>query len=785
MPKIRVTSVGIGSPLLSASLSWEYPDESLGTRGGCLVLGSGQLPKVRDVRDPVILGVHPSSSVDSRVAGPAGQSLPERVPVYVARDADDDIARRVAAGGFILLVGDSSAGKSRAAFQAVVALPDHVLIVPRDRASLGSALDRACAVRRCVLWLDDLEGYLGRGGLTRAGIVSLLVGKRAHRVVMATLRSAEEAILVGEDAGSAGGSQHRRDIHEVIELAHRIQLPRIFSTPERKRAESLAWDPRISDALAHASEYGVAEYLASGPELMRAWEDAWSANTDPRAVSHPKGAALIAAAVDIRRGGYSSPLPRALLEQVHDHYLEERGGFRLRPESMTDAWAWATSPRRATTALLSPFGDRHVRVFDYLLDRVQEELGPSDNVPDAIMEAALDVSSAADADSIGGIAYAHARYQLAERAFWVAYQARVEELGEEHLDTLDVRATRANMLRDLGRPAEAEAEHRAVVDIATRVYGPEHPQVLECRAGIAFALIRQSLPGKAEAELREVQDISSRVLGPEHRTTILSHHLRAMALHFLGRLDEAEAENRFVLGMWNRKYGPDNVSTLRSRANLSDLLYAAGRLDEAESEAHAASEGMRRIMGLRHPQTLWTWTCHADVLRELGRPTESAREYQEIIDIAITAYGPDTRLVLHSRNGLAFALIRQGLAEEADRELRDIRDIASRALGPGHDLTMASRHLRALALCDLDRPDEAQAENELALDAWVHDIEGKSTEDYTYILYYAGQLDAAERQAGEILGIRTRTLGANHVGTRRARSRLIDIQNAVKRHKSM
>jgi hypothetical protein len=46
-----------------------------------------------------------------------------------------------------------------------------------------------------------------------------------------------------------------------------------------------ARDPRIVEALTHADLYGVAEYMAAGPELVRDWEDAWS----PAAVAVPAG----------------------------------------------------------------------------------------------------------------------------------------------------------------------------------------------------------------------------------------------------------------------------------------------------------------------------------------------------------------------------------------------------------------------------------------------------------------------------------------------------------------
>ena len=601
----RITGIGVGGPLGSASLSWEYADDPAGLARGCLVLPGGRLPKVREVSDPVMLGVHPSSPVRTGSRGPAGDLLLERVPAYVPRDVDGELQRRLAVSGFVLVVGDSTAGKSRAASEAIAVLPDHVLVIPQNRESISVAIDKAAATRRCVLWLDDLERYLGPGGLTRAGVARVVAGKRSHRVIIATLRAAEEALLLaGEASREEGGWQSHRDGREVLEQAHRIPLSRIFSRSEHEQARARVFDPRIADALTHMSVYGLAEYLAAGPELMRDWENGWSPNTDSRAPSHPRGAALVTAAVEVRRGGYTSPLPREVLEAIHDHYLRQRGGALLRPEPLTDAWEWVTRPRRATTALLQGSEDQHVHVFDYLLDTVQRQSAPGDYPPDSILEIALAAAAPVDADNIADTAYDHGRYQLAEAAWLRAYRAREDLLGPEHAETLATRASRADALRKLERYVEHESEHRAIAGIAAPVYGPEHPLTLGSRTGRAFALIRLRRPAEAEEELRAVRDIAAHALGPEHDVTITSRHLRAIALHDLGRLSEAEAENRSVLAAWTRDLGPENTSTLLSRGNLAAVLQDSGQAEEAEKEARAVLEIRTRMLGPNHPDTV-------------------------------------------------------------------------------------------------------------------------------------------------------------------------------------
>jgi hypothetical protein len=154
---------------------------------GCLVLADGRLPAVSDITNPVTLGVHQAAALAG--AAPGGGAARPGAPAYIPRDVDGELRERLAAGGFVLLVGDSTAGKSRAAFEAVSGtLTGHVLICPSGPDAIAVAVDRAAQARRCVLWLDDLERYLGAGGLTAAQLGRLLTGEGHHRVGLSDFR---------------------------------------------------------------------------------------------------------------------------------------------------------------------------------------------------------------------------------------------------------------------------------------------------------------------------------------------------------------------------------------------------------------------------------------------------------------------------------------------------------------------------------------------------------------------------------------------------------------------
>jgi tetratricopeptide (TPR) repeat protein len=590
-------------------------DRFLKIENGCVVLPTGTLPRVRDMTDPISLGVHPAAAIPAIGANPERPS--DRVPVYVPRDIDAELREHLTRSGFVLLVGDSTAGKSRAACEAMQAsLPDHVLIAPKNRDVIAAVIAKAAEARRCVVWLDDLEAYLGTGGLSRADVYRVLGGAGHHRVILATLRAAEEDRFTGEEG--EGGRQARKDASEVLEQAYRIPVARIFSDAERERARSREWDPRIADALAYAGDYGMAEYMAAGPEAMRDWQNAWNPNTDLRAPSHPRGAALIAAAIDIRRAGHGASLPCALLENVHEHYLNERGGSRLRPESLEDAWRWATRARRATTTLLQPCDNRHVRVFDYLLDGVQRESLPDNYVPGVVVRAALGACAHADADGIAATAYDQGRYALAV-AGWRAAQSAARHENSDDPGLLTSRNNLARALRKLGRLDEAAAEHRAVVQARTRILGPEHPDTLISRDNLANVLRDLGHLEEAEAEHYAVLQLLIRILGPEHPYALFSRDNRACTLLELGRCQEAEAEHRAVARTRSNILGSEHPDTLTSRDYLASALRSLGRLDEAEAEYRSVLQARIRILGTGHPCTLVSTKHLSVMLRDLGR----------------------------------------------------------------------------------------------------------------------------------------------------------------------
>lgn len=349
---------------------------------------------VRDA-DPLELKVH-----RARTTG-AGNAVPDYVPRDIDAPVRTALSRISDGGGVLLLVGASTAGKTRCAYEAMTAvLPDHLLIVPRHVTEIPDAVTEAVraerAGTRCVLWLNDMEQFLGLGGLS---LHDIRVLRSTGTVILGTMRS-----RIRQDLPS----------NELIRLAEEFEVPRLWSPQELQRARDQLRsnrDQRLRLALDQAEDFGVAETLATGPQLWRELCAASVVNGNPR------GAALVWAAIDLALAGLVEPLPVDLLKELHEEYLPGRNKQLIGPEPFDEALSWASRPRDAVTRLLIPEGDG-LRAFDYLLDAHLRDRGPSPElIPERIWERALSLGSQRHQRfSVALAAHANDRMDVGRRA---------------------------------------------------------------------------------------------------------------------------------------------------------------------------------------------------------------------------------------------------------------------------------------------------------------------------------------------------------------------------------
>ncbi len=297
-------------------------------------------------------------------------------------------------------------------------LPDHAFIHPQGKHDLADALRLAGEHRLAVLWLDDLEAYLGIGGLTPDALSPLLSAPGKHAVVLATMRahqrasySTRQVIGIQNDEGSALVLAGK-----VLALAYEVRAERQWSKAELDRASGID-DGRIGRALKHADEFGVAQYLTAAPDLFKRWQD--SRGSAPE--GQPRGVALVAAAVDARRAGYHRGIPLDVLRRLHEFYLgENKAHMRLEP--WDEAVRWAASPLYSTSSLLMPDGEDQYIAFDYLGDAI-DAAASAWELPLGVWDELISFVPAEDIMEVAWSAFYRNRPLIAETALQKAFSA--------------------------------------------------------------------------------------------------------------------------------------------------------------------------------------------------------------------------------------------------------------------------------------------------------------------------------------------------------------------------
>jgi tetratricopeptide (TPR) repeat protein len=341
---------------------------------------AGRLPTVDQVRPYGIVGVSPSKYLSRH---------PD--PPYVRRDIDDLLDDLLERRRFALLVGESKAGKSRTGFEALRRrLPESRLIVPFESNRPLAELVRDPPFRPGpdppVLWLDELDRYLGDAAGFERELLGWLQRGDSDMVVVATIDATRWAAL-HDTAGEIGRAARR--ILQVAREGAEIRVATRLSATERAAAERLYPEEDLGG--------GIGAPLVLAAELEHQY--------DFGVVAAPAGWALVQAAVDWRRTGITRPVPEPELRELSRHYLRALGGDPAADEAHARGLAWACRPLAPGIALLRTVSERAPRLFraaDHLVSHVdQGVLGAAPEVPDDTWDYVLDRVTAEEAVRVG------------------------------------------------------------------------------------------------------------------------------------------------------------------------------------------------------------------------------------------------------------------------------------------------------------------------------------------------------------------------------------------------
>jgi cellulose synthase operon protein C len=334
---------------------------------------SSPIPTVSQV-DPYGLGASPSKY--------SGE--PKRTDPYIRRDIDDRLDDAIARFPFVLVAGPAMSGKSRSAYETLRRVyPNARLIVPRpSEAGVFAQLDDLSPSafghgenEETVIWLDDLERYLGAAGLD-ADYLRRWAARSPSVKVIATIRS---------DARQRAKETDFTSTRHIFERAHSVLL-----SPAMSRNES------ISAQEAYPEEVfigGIGETLSGGRELLEKFDDS--------EYEFPVGYAIVSAAANWKRCGMNRALSDSELKLLADVMLRSAALPQvLGEEDFAAGLRWATDPVATHVALVNRPRDRSAGyvVVDFIESRLAER---GAEIPLDFWQALTELSTLAEAAYIG------------------------------------------------------------------------------------------------------------------------------------------------------------------------------------------------------------------------------------------------------------------------------------------------------------------------------------------------------------------------------------------------
>jgi len=658
--------------------------------------GRAQLPRVRDV------------ALDQLRVHAARVEVP-----YIERDQQDKLEGAVGPGRAVLVVGHSMSGKTRLAAEVVKQkFPDAPLVTAESGKALRELFDRGLDPEGLVVWLDDLERFLGGGGLT-VGLLDRLITGRA--IVIATIRILQRETYRPSD-------KLRPPEWEVLQRFSEILLQRRLTGSELGRVQATVSYPGVLAAVNH---YGLAEYLGAGPEALDKFEKG--------EITSPVGFALVRAAIDWRRTGFTRPVSQQILVRALSAYLADRPDVPRTNPSIEEGLTWATMKINETVALLGQVfpgsNGPSYEAFDYLIDQLTRTSTP---VPDLMWDLALEQSESAELNEIGMAARLASKLTIAEAAWRRAADEGDSEMAPRAAHNL------GDLLAWQGDLEGAKAAYQRVIDSGHPDYAPS-------------AMIFLGPLLAEQGDLEGAKAAYQRIIDSGHPDCATSATANlGVLLAEQGDLEGAKAAYQRIIDSGH----PDCATS--ATANLGVLLAEQGDLEGAKAAIQQAIDSRHPYLAPRAAVRLGQLL---DWLGDLEGAKAAWQQVRQIVEDADPMVGPV---------GLFLKAILDGLHELVIGDLEGAKAAYQRAID-SEDTHEVSRAASILA-----RALEKQSDLEGAKAAWQQviasgdaDLVPEAAFSLGRLLETQGDLEGAKAAYQRAVGIRDSYLAppaASHLG---------------------
>ena len=307
-----------------------------------------------------------------------------------------------------------------------------------------------------------------------------------------------------------------------------------------------------------------------------------------------------------------------------------------------------------------------------------------------------------------------------------------EKFGEDHIDTLRVRAQRANLLYEMGYPIDAYDELMDVYGKQLLCLAKDDPEIVNtlCDAIDAYITFENPEPTlkvleeqydtqmllwgeqgagtqcamqelakvylalgryeQAKDFLEKIYDSKVKTHGNNHPETLIAEANLAFSLGSLGNMEKALQLQKEVFDKDRALLGADFLETLRSQQNLAVMLANAEDNDAAISMQEEVYRKSAASLGQAHPFTAESAIALAGVYDTLGYDQRAKDLLQDIYLKFKDIYGEYNHITLRIKFSLAEKLFGRHQIEKASQMFGEIYDVQKMLLGDVHPETQAT-----------------------------------------------------------------------------------------------
>jgi eukaryotic-like serine/threonine-protein kinase len=290
-----------------------------------------------------------------------------------------------------------------------------------------------------------------------------------------------------------------------------------------------------------------------------------------------------------------------------------------------------------------------------------------------------------------------------------ALQIRQQELGPDHLDTLDSLDHLGLLYGRLGRRDDQARVYREVLSGYQRMLGDRDARTLNALSSLGANYNARGNVVTAETYFREALQGQRDILGDNHAQTLITTHSLGYMLSLQGRHEEALPYYQSALKGRRQLYGDEHPETFTAVNNMGGLLIKMGRLEEALTYYQQALDGRRRMLGNEHRATLQSINNMGHLLGQMERLDDAQPLVLEALERSRKLLGeqhPNTLIYFNNAGRLHQRL---GKFNDAERLYRQAVEGARSTLAPDHWHTASFLAGHAGTLKDLGRFEQAEA----------------------------------------------------------------------------